>query len=61
MTTLVPLATPDPRILAFRLATTPAHRPPSIHQIVRTRAAELARSADARRPDRIELPWIATR
>ena len=61
MTTLVPLATPDPRMRAFRLATLSARRPLSIHEIVRSRAEELARSADARRPDRIDLPWIATR
>jgi hypothetical protein len=60
MTTLTPIAT-DHRMRAFRLATTPSRRPLSIHEIVRSRAEELHRSSERRRPDRIDLPWIATR
>ena len=61
MKALVQLPTDDPRIRAYRLASSTQVAAPTIHDIVRRQAAELDRGSAEHRRGPALLPWIATR
>ena len=60
MNTLSRLPTRDPRIRAYRIPGTALGRPTTIHDIIRVRMADLARSADGNRSEGLGSRQIAT-